>query len=55
VTPLIKQDLVMEFTNYSYIGRSRSMKEDEGVGILFRKDKYYIRNQGYIWFSRENC
>lgn len=55
VTANQRDDITKNLINYSYFGRSRSqyLNQDEEVGILYRKDKWFLVKGGHIWFSRE--
>jgi acyl-coenzyme A synthetase/AMP-(fatty) acid ligase len=36
---------------YNYYGKPRDLKKSEHSGIFFRKDKYIVKEDGYIWFN----
>lgn len=36
---------------YRYYGKPRDLHEDENCGIFVRRDKFFVRKDGYLWIN----
>jgi hypothetical protein len=36
---------------YEYFGKPRDLHKDEESGIFIRRDKFIVREDGYIWIN----